>query len=280
MDDPASHPLDGPRGKLVRAVQVAASLEARCSTYAEENPYRLACRFEGDAHYAYVDGTPPPRYLGLILGELIHDLRSALDQVAWQLALSHVGPEVLEDRRIGALITYPVSYSSEQFRKNKALPYFASDAVELMDKRQPYRNAEEQTHLVNPLTIVQAWSNDDKHRVLTPTLGRLATDDVSFQSDATIDIESVEMLVPDGTLVDPAAPLFKIPAPESARIEFIPVPPHICFLTFATGVADVLHCDRLRLLCLHVSECVIDFEPLFPPVDWSSRTESWTTPDM
>jgi hypothetical protein len=276
--DPAAHPLDGPRGKLVRAVQVADSLETRCSTYAEENPYRLVSPFEGDAHYAYLDGRPPPRYLGLILGELIHDLRSALDQVAWQLALSHVGPGTLEDRRIGGLITYPISYSPEQFRKNKALPYFDCAAVELMEKRQPYHNAE--SHLVNPLALVHEWSNDDKHRVLTPTLGRLATDDIGFQSDATIDIESVEMLAPDGTLVDPNAPLFKLPAPRSARIEFVPVAPHICFLSFATGEADVLHCDRLGSLCEQVAECVIDFEPMFPAVDWSSRTESWITPDM
>jgi hypothetical protein len=275
--DAASHPLDGPRGKLVRAVQVADSLEARCSAYAEENPYRLRCRFEGDVHYAYLDGRPPPRYLGLILGEMIHDLRSALDQVAWQLALSHVGPENLEDRRVAGLITYPISYSPEQFRKNKALRYFDGPAVELMEKRQPYHNAD--SHLVNPLAIVQEWSNDDKHRVLTPSLGRLATDDVGFRSDATIDLDSVEMLIPDGTLLDVDAPLFKIPAPEGARIEFDPVPPHVCFLSFATGEADVLHSDRLRSLCEQIAECVIDFEPLFPEVDWPSRIESWITPD-
>lgn len=70
---------------------------------------QLTCRFEKDAHYAYLDGTPPPLYLGLILGEMVHNLRSALDQLAWQLALSHVGEATLSDPRIGNLIVFPIT---------------------------------------------------------------------------------------------------------------------------------------------------------------------------
>lgn len=99
--DAASHPLDGPRGKLVRAVQQASLLEAHSEAYAAAHPRRFTCRFEKDAHYAYVEGRLPPLYLGLILGKVIHDLRSALDQLAWQLALSHVGEEVLADPESG-----------------------------------------------------------------------------------------------------------------------------------------------------------------------------------
>jgi hypothetical protein len=276
--DPASHPLDGPRGKLVRAVQQAALLEAHCETYAAAHPYHLTCRFEKDAHYAYLDGTPPPLYLGLILGEMIHDLRSALDQLAWQLAISHAGEATLSDPRIGNLIVFPITDTPERFRNHKAAPYFDQQALQLMESRQPYQNAE--SHLVNPLAIVREWSNDDKHRVLTPSLGRIAIDDLHFRSEVPIQIDDVEMRVPHASIVDPAAPLFRIPAPEAARIEFTPAPAHVCFLSYATGEPDVLHCDRLRQLCVHVSECLVDFESLFAAVDWSSRTESWITPDL
>ena len=157
--DPASHPLDGPRGKLVRAVQQAALLQAHCETYAAAHPYHLTCRFEKDAHYAYLDGTPPPLYLGLILGETIHNLRSALDQLAWQLAISHAGEATLSDPRIGNLIVFPITDTPERFRNHKAAPYFDQQALQLIESRQPYQNAE--SHLVNPLAIVREWSNDE-----------------------------------------------------------------------------------------------------------------------
>jgi len=276
--DAASHPLDGPRGKLVRAVQQASLLEAHSEAYAAANPRRFTSRFEKGAHYAYVEGRLPPLYLGLILGEVIHDLRSALDQLAWQVALSEVGEEVLADPRIGNVITFPISSSPERFASHRARQYFADSAIELMESRQPYQNAG--IRLVNPLGIVQNWSNADKHRVLTPSLGQIAMDDITFASDATIDIKDVEMLVPDSSVIDPAAPLLRIPAPEAARIEFAPTPVKVCFLTYVTGEAEILFSDRVRKLCEHISECVNEYEPLFPSVDWSARTESWITPDL
>jgi hypothetical protein len=276
--DVASHPLDGPRGKLVRAVQQASALETHCDTYAAAHPHQLTCRFEQDAHYAYLEGKPPPLYLGLILGEVIHDLRSALDQLAWQLALTHVGEEALDDPRVGNVITFPITSSPERFTSHRAAQYFDRPALDLMESHQPYHNAG--MRLVNPLAIVQNWSNTDKHRALTPSLGQIAIDELVFQSDATIDIEDVKLVVPDSSVIDPSAPLLRIPAPESARIEFAPAPVQVCFLTFVTGEADILFSDRVRKLCEHISECVNEFEPLFPPVDWSTRTESWITPDL
>lgn len=274
----ASHPLDGPRGKLVRAVQQASLLETHCEAYAEAHPYQLACRFEEDAHYAYLEGKPPPLYLGLILGEIIHDLRSALDQLAWQLALSHVREDALGDPRVGNAITFPITSSAENFNAHRATRYFDHSALKLMESRQPYHNAG--MGLVNPLAIVQNWSNADKHRALTPSLGRIAIDELAFRSDATIDIKDVKLVVPDSSVVDPVAPLLRIPAPETAHIEFAAAPVHVCLLSYVTGEADVLFSDRVRKLCEQISQCVNEFEPLFPPVDWSRRTESWTTPDL
>jgi hypothetical protein len=57
----------------------------------------------------YVEGRPPPLYLGLILGEVINDLRSALDQLAWQLALDYAGAEELAKPGVGNAITFPIT---------------------------------------------------------------------------------------------------------------------------------------------------------------------------
>lgn len=276
--DAASHPLDGSRGKLVRAVQQAVHLQDHSAAYAEMNPYILASKFENDAHYGYLSGRPPPLYLGLILGEVVHDLRSALDQLAWQLAIKHVGPDTLADPRVGKLIVFPITSSPEAFAKHRARPYFDRDALTTMDGLQPYQNAS--SRLVNPLAIVQEWSNTDKHRSLTPSLGQLSTDDVRFVADAAIDINSVELLLPESTVIDPSAPLLRIPAPADTTIRFEPIPAKVCFLTHTTGAPDIVFADKIRPLCEQIGEAVGVFEPAFPEVEWSGRVESWTTPPL
>jgi len=278
VDLAALHPLDGPRGKLVRAVRQAAHLEAHCAAYAAAHPFDIEVRFEQDAHYGYLVGRPPPLYLGLILGEVIHDLRSALDQLAWQLAMAHVGEEVLSELRVGNAIVFPITSSPERFKSHRATPCFGPEALELIESRQPYHNLG--THLVNPLAMVQHWSNADKHRVLTPSLGQIAVDDLRFHSDAVIDINDVELLAPDSSVIDPDRPLLRIPALRLAVVEFAPAPVRVCFLSHVTGGPDILHYNKVRQLCEQISECVNAFEPLFPEVDWSSRTESWITPDL
>lgn len=278
MASAASHPLDGPRGKLVRAKQQAALLSKLCDEYAASEPYRLVCRFEGDAQYVYLEGAPPPSYLGLILGEMIHDLRAALDQLAWQLALDHVGEEVLAEPRAGNAIVFPITSSRENFKAHRALPYFSVEAQRVMEGRQPYHN--DGMALVNPLAIVQELSNADKHRGLTPSLGQVRLAELRVRSTVAIDDSMLGFLRPEQSLIDQAEPVLKIPVPESAHIEFEPPAVHVGFLSFAAGVPDVLFHDKLDQLCVQIAEVVIAFEPAFPPVDWSERTKSWITPGM
>jgi hypothetical protein len=275
--DAASHPLDGPRGKLVRAVQQATFLVEHCEAYGN-GALRLAPRFENGAHYVYLEGDPPPLYLGLILGEIVHDLRSALDQLAWQLALLHEDPEVLEDPRVGNAIYFPITYSIEKFETNRTTPHLSAEAAALIESRQPYHN--DGLALVNPLAILHAWSNDDKHRSLTPSLGQLSMDDVAFQADAVIDINDVKLLAPDSSVIDRAEPLLRIPAPEQAHIVFSPIPVRVCFLSHVTGVADILHAAKVPQLCEEIAGCISSFEPMFTAVDWSGRATSWTTPEL
>ena len=249
-----------------------------CDEFAASEPKRLACRFENDAHYVYLEGDPPPSYLGLILGEMVHDLRSALDQLAWHLALDHSGEDVLADRRAGNVIVFPITSSRGSFKAHRALPYFSDDAQRLMESRQPYQN--DGMTLVNPLAIVQELSNADKHRGLTLSLGRVALRHLRARSTVALDDSMLEFLVAGDVLIDQAEPLLRIPAPETAHIEFDPPSVHVGFLTYATGVPDVIFHDKLDQLCMQIAEVVGAFEPVFPLVDWSGRTKSWITPGM
>jgi hypothetical protein len=176
----AAHPLDGPRGKITRATQQALLLAHHCEHYSASDPVELVTRFddEAGAHLVFARGRPPPAYLGLILGELVHDLRSALDQLAWQLALQHTELAILEQRKVMTAIQFPISRSGKDFAEHRAIQYFSPEAITLIEIRQPYQN--DGSPLLNPLSLLQELSNTDKHQVLRPSLGQIGEAIESF----------------------------------------------------------------------------------------------------
>jgi hypothetical protein len=233
---------------------------------------------EAGAHLVYVRGRLPPPYLGLILGEVVHDLRSALDQVAWALAEQHAGAE-LENPRVARAISFPITSSSEAFDSHPARPYLAPEAWAAIAPAQPFQNAG--TPRVNPLAIVQEWSNTDKHRVLRPTMGQLRTDDMAFRSSVPIDLNTdVEMLVPSSTLLDNAKPLFRIAAPEHAIIEFRAPPVYVVFASLVRDPPDPFFPEQLDTLVTQVAEVVDDLSRFFEATDWALRVDAWVTPEL
>jgi Tfp pilus assembly protein PilF len=278
---PAAHPLDGPRGKIVRAIQQALVLNHQCDAYSASRPVRLVARFDAGsgAHLVYVEGRPPPLYLGLILGETIHDLRSGLDQLAWQLALQQTNPSVLARRSVTNAIQFPISRSEESFRNHPAIQYIDAEAVRLLEICQPYHNIG--TPLVNPLALVQELSNTDKHQLLRPSLGQIRTDDLVLRSSVPVNVSEVEPLLPhSGVFVGDTVPILRVPAPEDANIAFDPPPVRVHFIQEATDRPGVFRPDQVHKLCLQIGEVVNSFEGLFPTIDWADRVTSWVTPGM
>jgi hypothetical protein len=95
------------------------------------NPIKLVARFNilSAAHLVYAQGPRPPLYLGLILGEIIHDLRSALDHLAWHLAIQHTEPALVARRGVMNAIQFPISRSENALRNHRAMRYSGADAV-------------------------------------------------------------------------------------------------------------------------------------------------------
>lgn len=85
-----SHPLDGCEAKLRRAEGHLQTFESEVVRFFEQNPYRIT--YEADlnalSYTFYIhDLVPPDPDWGLIIGDCIHNLRSALDHLAYQLAI-------------------------------------------------------------------------------------------------------------------------------------------------------------------------------------------------
>lgn len=277
------HPLDGARAKVTRAMQHAVVLRKHCEHYSSSAPTGLSVEHIPTAGVIEVilDSVKnPPPFLGSILGDVAHNLRSALDQVTWQLALSGPDAAALDNYRLAKTIQFPITSSRNQFSKLGVLRYLDSETRARVERWQPFNNLEGGTHLVNPLAILQAVSNTDKHRLMIPAVGRLNLDDIEIHSSITLDLDRAEILVEDVAHVEASTALARIPCLDDdgfaqARLKAIPLP------EFWIEDIGMLRTDQAVLLVEQISDVVEDLGQAFPPAnDFEARREGWLTPDL
>jgi hypothetical protein len=277
------HPLDGARGKIVRATQHAVALREHCQRYTSGRPAVLsfAQSEQGQAVDILLESTEdPPPYLGAILGDIAHNLRSALDQLTWQLAV--IGPRAaeLDQPKVSRGIQFPITDSKAQFDGHHVLEFLGDDSQARIGRWQPFNNVEAGTHLVNPLAILRAISNTDKHRLLVPAVGKIALDDIRARSTVPLDVSQVEVFVDDAAHVGEGTILFRIPCSDPSGVTEVhlvsqPVPD---FLIDGMGM---LRLDQVFDLAEQISTVVEDVGQRFPTAEhFDLRTEGWLTPDL
>jgi hypothetical protein len=107
-----------------------------------------------------IEGKAAPQIIPMLLGDFICCLRSALDQLAWQLI--SIGPGGFKKRDEGK-IYFPIIAKPENWPP-WSLPFFPKESHSLLDKVQPYhRGAAFDKH---PLWQLNELCNLDKHRVI------------------------------------------------------------------------------------------------------------------
>jgi hypothetical protein len=105
---------------------------------------------------------PPPLRIGVVIGDLIHNLRSALDHLVWQLVLWN-GEQPTRDNQ------FPVCLERNDWPRaaRRMLAGARSEHVDLVEAVQPYRRI---TPDSAPLARLHALWNEDKHRVVMTVL--------------------------------------------------------------------------------------------------------------
>lgn len=145
--------------------------------------------------------------LGLLFGEYIHNLRSALDNLAF--ALARVQQDPPKDPKA---ITFPIYDDGKKFhaQTGKILGQLPVAAAEMMRKIQPFnRNADGEltkTSDWDKLILLQKFSNGDKHRIPPLALLKPKGMDSSFTVSFTDD-EKAACFNPSDTEIW-AGPLF------------------------------------------------------------------------
>lgn len=173
--------LVGVKAKLDRAEELLNTLDAEWDQWRDDAEpwgatYEVGDNFKRIIFVFQINQTPPPRF-SVVIGEIVHDLRSSLDHLASYLVEINSSKPTLTT-------AWPIEPSSwawahkverrsrpwQLWRKKGGGPLKGiprnSDGWTLIHSAQPYIRSDKARH--DPLwTLHQLW-NTDKHRTLTP----------------------------------------------------------------------------------------------------------------
>lgn len=157
-------PSTWPNIKVARAAQHLLDLQSRIGLWQAGRPFGAIAEVSDDRLkwrlLLRVTSPPPIEEWGTIMGDCVHNLRSAMDAAVWDLATA--------DGRSPArrnLIGFPIVAKSGEWRDatSRQLEGVSTDVVERIRLLQPFhRPAAERPR--DPLALLQRLDNDDKHR--------------------------------------------------------------------------------------------------------------------
>jgi hypothetical protein len=169
----------GAHAKIERAKEHIRDLDRETAAFLALNPYKVTPEFyvEHNATAYFLDECQPiPVHIPLLAGDAAHNLRTALDYLAYSLIPKGASstPETH--------IYFPIckgleEYRTESVRKTKGMP---KEAKERIDAFKPYAGGDNRLWELHQLDII------DKHRLL------MTTATIVTEMGFTIDTEYVE----------------------------------------------------------------------------------------
>ena len=182
--------MAGLDAKLDRARELIPLLQREIDQYYASDPIRLRLEHhEGPKRMeAVVESVrQPPLRLGVLMGDFVHNLRSALDHLVWQLALTQT--DTPHDRLQFPVLDEAPPEAGWRSMVGDRLQRVPPEAVQRIWDLQPFHSEQPEIHA---LAIVQALSNEDKHRVILQPVSVSKEPDES--NDCEVDTNDVEIL--------------------------------------------------------------------------------------
>ena len=160
-----AHPLDGIRAKLKRAEENIKNLEREITLFFDYGPNRAVPDNDMQAIQKLADlhvDRPVPIRFSVLAGEIVHQLRSALDHLAWQLSSDSYR------KKRPKVIAFPI-FKTDPAKEKKMKSYarkvegMSRTAKALVERLQPYKSSASGGHL---LQIIEEMDVVEKHREL------------------------------------------------------------------------------------------------------------------
>jgi len=158
------HPLDGARAKASRAKTHLDALESKIEAFVKADVYTITQDNTGQYGQLVVQRRADlPLDWGLIVGDFAHNLRTALDYIAWELNLC-AGRTVIETQ-----CCFPICDSTRSYRSARNnFPNKPIGVRRLVENFQPYHRRNHPK--LELLSIIRELDDTDKHRTITPVL--------------------------------------------------------------------------------------------------------------
>ena len=197
-EPPPQPPLFGSRQKVQQAKRHINDLDWKIRAFKKRKPYRFVIEPQPDSDrsglvFRAKEEIPPE--VALLLGDAVHNLRSALDLLACELVKQNNG-------KIDK-VAFPIAKDRETFErivKNGAINQAAPAIIEVLRSLKPYRGEDGDENVV----ALQDLDNADKHRLLIPacivtTTGNFVPEETGVPNFWIKDIPVINPI--DGTLL-------------------------------------------------------------------------------
>jgi hypothetical protein len=168
---PPGHPLYGSWLKCRRAQQHISGLDKSIKAFLKNRPYQIAEErlqlksFEATEFHVQRSGRPSDMW-GPIIGDIAHNLRSALDYIPFALAISSGYDGDKRPRPAFPVFGCSANYHQRRGGAADLFCHVPARAREVFEYFQPYHSGDRPEQ--HRLLVLNELSNKDKHRLVTP----------------------------------------------------------------------------------------------------------------
>jgi hypothetical protein len=255
--------LVGYRAKIARAKEHLCELKESIDSFIldrnaysvikEPNPETGVFVFRLQLHRS-----PPLTEWSLIIGDCIHNMRSALDHLFWQLVLLE-NPNGVAD----TTASFPILRDRGTFkgRKAKIERWIGQRAATMVENMQPYQGAGPDK---NPFLFIHSCDITDKHKLLVPFVGITEHGEIALKpgefNTPSIRTEFLGGPLENGTIL---ATITVSPPEGVVDVDFNPT----LGIVFETDPIAHIVLPSLEMLIFVVESVGTEFVPLFPDHD-------------
>lgn len=163
-DNNISYTFEGVRGKIARAEGELALLSDQMDTFCRVLKESIVREVRQDTEQVWIFRGETPRVpleWSVRIGEILYNLRSALDHLVWQLVLAN-------EQTPGSRNAFPIIHQESGWhsRANRDLKGVSAETREVIRRLQPYTGGLNLPFDVSAYLYLHTLCNIDKHRHL------------------------------------------------------------------------------------------------------------------
>jgi hypothetical protein len=146
--------------KIERAKTHIIELDAEISTFLATKPYRILEKVDPKLIYQISHVAPVPGHIGAVVGDIAHNLRSALDHLSHQLMLVALGDQWSNEKSF-----FPVGDTARRYKAElrglKEKGFLRQDAFDALLAIEAHKGGKG-----HQFWVLHSLNNIDKHRII------------------------------------------------------------------------------------------------------------------